>query len=265
MRVHPLLIVVALSAQASAATLVVTSSNDARLFSVDPANGATTPIGPMGTTETVSSLAWDPDGGVLYAATSNAPGHLLRIDPSSGASTVIGTIGLQGDNRVHGLAYSRTEHMLYSISPSTPTSTSLLSRIDPATAATQVVGTTPIPMVQGLDFGPNGQLYACTDNNNTGSIYTIDPATAQATLLFASRACQSLAFDPDTGQLFGLDNGFFAGDPTVLWRIDLNTGQPTSIAQLSGVHNGLGMEFIPAPSSGALLLCGLVALSRRRR
>jgi hypothetical protein len=49
-------------------------------------------------------------------------------------------------------------------------------------ASTQLVGSIPtFSSIVGLEFGTNGQMYACTFN---GHLYTVDPQTAQSNLVF---------------------------------------------------------------------------------
>lgn len=68
------------------------------LWTLDPATGAATLVGPTGLSS-LEGLAWNPGAHVLYAVTSCPPGAnatLVRIDRTSGAATPIGDTGLAG-------------------------------------------------------------------------------------------------------------------------------------------------------------------------
>lgn len=75
---------------AHAATLFATDMATDSLYSVNPATGAATGIGPLGFSS-VFGLAFAPDG-TLYGADVSTD-QLLTIDPATGAATAVGAFG----------------------------------------------------------------------------------------------------------------------------------------------------------------------------
>ncbi|HEX8203266.1 MAG TPA: DUF4394 domain-containing protein [Isosphaeraceae bacterium] len=89
-----------------------------------------------------------------------------------------------------------------------------LIRFDSATPGTLDLGPTPIANLQGgggetiigIDFRPaDGQLYAVTNAAGTGRLYTINPATAAATLRATLTAAAGDPFAGLVGTSFGVD------------------------------------------------------------
>jgi DNA-binding beta-propeller fold protein YncE len=116
-----------------------------------------------------------------------------------------------------------------------------LVRINSATAAVTPVGQTGLPFAGGLETGPDGTLYALDHTLHHYAIYTIDAATAEATLVGETDRVLfegGIAFAPD-GTLYGANTGnaFSAG----LAMIDPATGASEEIGRLAGMHDMSGL------------------------
>ena len=122
------------------------------------------------------------------------------------------------------------------------TDTGNLYQISTADASLSLIGNTGIPVPAELQFAPDGSLYCFTVGTNS-VLYTIDPNSAQATLIGPLGVGLvfegGLAFSPA-----GVAYGANAGTAVVpqLFRLDLSTGHATIIGTISGgLHdiNGL--------------------------
>ena len=159
MRVLPfalgLALVAASAARADAPLFLVDSPFDppqvTTIYSVDPATGAMTPVADLGSAYTPVLALAAADGRTLYAAGSDNTGTICQGNPM----------------------------------------TCLLLKIvlDPASttpASVQVIGPMqsagdPVGGVVGMSFRSDGVLFM--DSQSDNSLYTLDPATAQATLV----------------------------------------------------------------------------------
>lgn len=115
---------------------------------------------------------------------------------------------------------------------------------------------------------PAGRLIACLAGSDpdAGGLYSVDTVTGAASLITATRRLSSIAFHPETGELFGVENGVRFGDPSRLYKINPTTGDSTLIGIMPGINNALGMEFIvPAPGTMSLGVVTTAGLLRRRR
>lgn len=181
------------------------------LAGLDPATGLATSIGQLPFFS--PGLALTPDD-QLYAIQSGRPldsdefnrGYFLHeIDPATAASTLIGRIldtdgGMQSlEAGADGTLYSRDSRLG-------------LIRIDPATGAGTVVDpnpVTPVRLMQGLAFSPDGTLYGVKeefgdDPSFNTEIYTIDLTTGTATLVGVADPddTRGIAFVPEPRGLF---------------------------------------------------------------
>jgi hypothetical protein len=119
-------------------------------------------------------------------------------------------------------------------------------------------------------------LYTTNAGGNDASLYTVDPATGEATFVAEIRDVSGapvrltgLEFD-GAGNLFGLGRSAF-GD--TLLSIDATTGIATVVGDIGSLADDLrggsnlfnGLTFVPAPGAASVL--GLAALGavRRRR
>lgn len=78
---------------------------------------------------------------------------------------------------------------------------------------------------------------------------------------------RGLTLDPATGTLFATTAGTSTSAGTALYSV-VDTGAGSTFSLLATAPTGAvwrGVEFVPTPGAGALLGCGLLAASRRRR
>lgn len=123
-----------------------------------------------------------------------------------------------------------------------------LYRLNETTAELGLIGGTGLVDPGGLEFAPDGTLYATTHGSN-GGLYRIDPFTAAATLVggFGRFTFEgSIAFSADRAFVA---SGGSAGDAR-LFTVDLSNGQLTEVGSMGqGDFNGL----VVRPSDGRLI------------
>jgi hypothetical protein len=84
------------------------------LYTIDPATGATTLVGPTGLFNGRAGLAYDPETYVLYlnlgsAFIAGGPGNALyRVNPSTGLATLVGPNGSTAGSGIDGIAFVPT-------------------------------------------------------------------------------------------------------------------------------------------------------------
>jgi len=186
------------------------AATEARLVTIDPANGRVTVVGPFNagnagiTPATMGDLAFDSAGNLYGIGTVGGP-QLYRINPITGQATVVGSTGL-----------TSTEGGALAVSPAGVfygnASSARYGTYDSTTGAFTLI-TNPVEPVGGafasFDFSPNGVLYGLDlGPNTTGKpthLTTIDPATGTVTVLGPSVAqLDAIAFQvpvPEAGSL----------------------------------------------------------------
>jgi len=211
----------------------------------NPNNGDLLTVGALGLTGDVGSVAaFDINGqnNMAFAALNiggAATSDLDMINLTTGAATRINTIG--GGERVRGATLTpapvatvfglTADNQLVSFKPGTP------GTLDTAAPITGLQGG---ESVLGIDFRQtNGKLYAAT---SAGRIYTVDPATAAATLLSNLAADATDTTNPFTvltGTNFGVDFNPVAdrlrivSDAGQSLRINVDTGFVTTDTALN--------------------------------
>src|SRR5262245_31721726 len=168
----------------STSLYVLDAAGDSLQLQNPPNDGVLTPVGALGIGDIQSIAEFDINGlnNSAIAAVNLAgvaTSELDTVNLTTGAATKVNTIG--GGERVRGLAFVATpvasvfglttDNRLVGFKVTTP------GTFDTNTPITGLQGGESLI---GMDFRPsNGKLYAAT---NGGRIYTIDPATAVATL-----------------------------------------------------------------------------------
>ena len=213
-----------------------TTSN---LYTIDPATGAGTVVGPIGFA--VTGLAVHPSTGVLYGSTTNnsaaSPGSLITINKATGQGTLVGSFGASG--QTHGRSHLHVGRHALRLARSRyrqPVHVNL------ATGAGTQVGTSGLDTFgSGLAANASNILYYAGDGNR-GRFYTINRATGAPTQITATMSggsspddssISALAFSPG-GVLYGvvLDTKP-AAKPTVLVTINPANGVITDIVRAS--------------------------------
>ncbi|MFI5336032.1 MAG: PEP-CTERM sorting domain-containing protein [Opitutales bacterium] len=115
-----------------------------------------------------------------------------------------------------------------------------LYTLNPTTGVATLVGSHGVPDLFGLAYDAiNNTLYAATFFSPY-ALYSLDPNTGAATLVGSTGvALGSLAFNPGTGQLLGLNDG-----PGNLYQLNLLTGAATLLAS-PGSTNDSGLVYDP--------------------
>jgi DNA-binding beta-propeller fold protein YncE len=133
-----------------------TDSGSDRLFTINPATGVATVIGPLGPSgRDVSGLALDPGSGVLYglALRDSLPDLLVTIDQTTGLATPVGLTGTNSFSGLAGLAFDPDDGTLYM------TDGQFLYTVNPATGAATRIGDPQIgPFISGLAVRGSGAV-----------------------------------------------------------------------------------------------------------
>ncbi|MCH7849628.1 MAG: PEP-CTERM sorting domain-containing protein [Planctomycetes bacterium] len=113
----------------------------------------------------------------------------------------------------------------------------------------------PDDLFGGLDWHPNGNLYAYSQTNNL--LYTIDPVTGLAALVGGGgtqgETVTGMTYSPD-GNMYLIANGGSTG--TVLYTVDVNTGLASNRMELGGPAS-LPID-IAANSAGQLFVHDII-------
>ncbi len=255
-------VLLGLATKALGAPILWIDDNANRLGKVDVATGATTSVGIMPVSGTVTDIAFDPSGN-LWATTFTS---IYRINRDTAAATFVGNHGITFGNALvfdsGGTLYAAGGTTnLYTINTATGAGTSLgsmgfasagdlafnggdlflsattnqLVKVNIGTPSlSAAVGPLGVSEVFGLATGDDGVLYATADQN----VYSVNTLTGAAT--FAESWAGEIPF---LGEAFGTAFVTEAGAPP-------EEPPPTGA---------------PEPSSLALLAAGLLALAMRRR
>ena len=199
-------------------------SNTVELWSIDPATGAGTLIGPHGIIDQIDGLSVLPDPCMIG---TDLLSTLFNVDPASGAGTTPRTTGA---DRFVGLAMNDSGE-LYGLNAGAIPG---LYTIDPPSGVAALIGSLGVPdAAGGLDFDPvSGELFGV---GGASELFEINTATGTAAVVgplvdeFGDPILlAAMAFD-DVGDLFVLKAGtappeIYQVDPidaTVLDRVPL--------------------------------------------
>ena len=253
------------------AGLIGVSTRTDSLYSINPATGAATLIGPTGGNYAGVGLSYL--GGELFASDLllQIPPPVwnvqtARIDPSSGLSTPIGM--QNGSLNWHGLAADESLGLLYSIPTDQPNNP--LKTMTPI-GVTATIGTGTGIDGRGLAFDDaNRVLYAT--NSADESLYKVNISIGTSELvgpfgLGVDTSFSGLAYDEDN-QILYLNGGVDNISPLIgnLYSINVATGAASLIGS-NGVEfiDGLawitdGPQPIPEPATFGLVALGLLGL-----
>jgi WD40 repeat protein len=213
------------------------------LFTINPATGTPTPIGPIGFA--VTGLAFHPTTGILYGSTGGtapiSPNSIITINTLTGAGTLVGPTGLGGP--VADITF-RADGTLFGWSEGSDD----LVTIDTATGVGTVVSDSGLGTSgSGIAFSPGGVLFFTGEGGDNGLLRILDPVTGlpgATTALTGGPGGQlnALAFNAG-GTLFGADN--FAGGTLV--TIDTATGVVTAIGPVMAALDAIAFGPAAAP------------------
>lgn len=152
------------------------------LIEINPASGASTLIGSTNLSDIIEGgLAVDPTSGTLYGS-YNKDGvnqQLMTIDPTTGSATLLPT-GLPGDPSAMAFSLSGVLYVL-------DTGLETIVEIDKTDGST--ISSTPLSLALGGTAGmavdPDTGIFYVADGDSFGtdSLYTLEPATGQLTLV----------------------------------------------------------------------------------
>ncbi len=117
-----------------------TTCSSSTLYTINPADGSATPIGPITNGACIIDIAIAPTG-ELYGV-DIVSDSLIQIDPASGAGTVIGPLGIDA-NYAQGMDFDELTGTLYWAAYNSGAGQGELRVIDPATGASTLVGAFP--------------------------------------------------------------------------------------------------------------------------
>jgi DNA-binding beta-propeller fold protein YncE len=215
-----------------------------------------------GSPGTIGELTYDWANDVMYMSSSSNQ-NLMTVNPDTGAWTVIGQYGLGSNPVMHGLEYHSGTGKLYAMSGGSSHGYHLYD-INKTTGAATLIGTSPLTSFHNLGYDSINNIMYMT-NSNTDSLYTLNLATGQPTLvgpLGTSTNPNGLAFNHHTGTMYLVDNS-----TNNLYTVNLQTGAATVVGNL-GTSNFLSLAYyrpVPEPATLAALGLGAAILARRRR
>ncbi len=186
------------------------------LGSIDRTTGAWTTIGSQGISGSITGLAFDPVGGVLYGC-SPSNNSLYTLDRSTGFATLVGPTGF---SNINGLAFDTSTNTLYC----TDLNNNALFTVDVATGSgTLVAVMSNTTSVEGLAYDPA-----------TDTLYGLDDTAERIVILDRSTgAAQPL---PNPIGVSGLWRGLtWDASLGVLWATRVNPGQLYSVDPATGI------------------------------
>lgn len=255
-----------LVANTASAQLFAVSNEDVNgtnLLTLDKTNGmviTTTPLDIGG----VSGLTFDATSQTLYGFDS-LNFDVVEIDTTTGNTAVVADLNFL----LNAIAFDTTTNVLIGIDSEVNQN---LFSIDTDTGlATEGLLVSTNGGIQGLTFDDSGRLLA-TDVN-LDRLVSIDTSSGNQTNLLDLAPAGfprmfSLAFDPTTGSLFGVDAPVGQDE---LARFDpLGPGfDGSSVGLITGSTNIVSLAFsgqsnVPEPSSATMVVVGLLALCYKR-
>ena len=248
------------------------------LYRINPANGDTVLVGPIGF-DGVTGLEILPDGRLVASANADTDSKiavLIEIDMDTGAGSLIGTLGDDNNpgecGRMPDIALNSTTGQLYGYADSCNGSGDSLFLINPDNADATFIGPS------GFNGGGNGLAIRPGTSDIFGTpidasgLITLDPITGTGTVIPASvgnvpNRINALDFNPETGVLYGsfLDANNIVGLGTENYLVTISTSDG-STAFLGRTVPGLdAIVFVegifPVASIPTLSEWGLIAMA----
>lgn len=150
-----------------------------------------------------------------------------------------------GGNGLHGLAYDPTTNVMYGASSSN------LFTVDMNTGAQTLVGSFRITegLMIAIAFDGEGNLYGNELDGTNDKLYSIDPSTAEATLIgplgININWAQDMAYDIDNGILYL--SAYLVYEGGYLCTCNVTTGACTRVGRFQGGSEitGFAIPYIP--------------------
>ena len=254
------------------ATAYSGSHSAATLYSISPATGAATAVGPIGFNQ-VGVLAFAPNG-ALYGVGRNGADKwvLLKIDLITGAGTAVGPTGLE--TSFQDIAF-RSDGTLfgYRRSLGQKSKTGLVYSIDTNTGAGRLAGnvTGGFEDSAPVAFSSENALYT-VNQRSLGTIAGANGGTVTAlhyspSFSGAPSQANAVKFDSSTGMLWALVGTSGGAGGNYVATIDVTTGAVAPVGQTNvGLHSlaiephDFGPPPTPLPSSLIFMISGVLAL-----
>jgi len=245
----------------------VSNNVTSRLVTIDPATGAGTVVGEIGSGQNFSTagLAYDPLTDTLFG---NVGRQLLSINPATGVGTSLGFIEFNTgfSLQLDSLAFDVTTNTLLGFDTNTNNLLTIDLRSAPLAPLATQIGPTGFGNIRGLTFDPSGTLFGVHLGNE---LITINPATGAGTSVGSTgvSGLSGLASDSSSNTLFSANSVFGIGPQLI--SIDPMTGSATVVGPI-GIAGVSSLVYVPAvipePSSLVLLsLAGLAMFGARKR
>lgn len=260
-----ILLLSAVAQRASADVYYAATGDDASvgiLYTLDPATGAATPVGPLVDTSAhiylMTGMDFQPGTHVLYGSTTllspTNPGHLVTIDPATGLVTDIGSFGVPSTfadiafDPTTGIFYgvqSADDHWLYTINLTTG-------------AATKVgVGNKADYGGDGLAVTAGGTMFNTPDGNynptfGAPTIRTVNKTDGTETFVAflnggpTPRNIDAMKFD-SSGTLFGIQTDHNSHTNLVL--INTTSGLLTTVGPSASSLDALAILLAVPPDA----------------
>jgi hypothetical protein len=219
------------------------SATTSDLYTLDPATGIATSIGPTG--YALTGLALRPSDGVLFGATSTQsashPFSLITIDTTTGAGTLVGAFGFS--SALGDIAFS-SDDTLYGFRPDTRT----LHTVNTSTGvATPVSGTpvvAPSAFGMGCSFDSSDIFYVFAKRGDV-PFYIVDPSTGTPTTQTSLSSPYTLMVVAAAS--FDTNDALWAviNESGPIWHlsiIDVGTGVVTDVATIDNYFDALAWK-----------------------
>jgi dipeptidyl aminopeptidase/acylaminoacyl peptidase len=156
------------------------SSFDQDLHVVDVESGEMRHVTPHEGTVRYLGPEWGPDGDAVYVATDRASDtcRLERLDLDSATFEVVES---GGDWEVDGVAVHESGRVVYSRNVDGYTELNVGTLADPVTVDPDPAPALPPGVAGGVDFGPDGERFACSASGDTANtnVYVVSAATGE--------------------------------------------------------------------------------------
>lgn len=255
--------VLALAAVAASNTLdatpilIASTFTTGQFYSIDPVSGAQTLIGTLADRSSGLSSA----NNNLYQWVQGLNNQIRQIDPATlavvNAIAFPFLVGGEGGFAVQSgaqFAYLALGNNFY--------------RLDLATGTATTLTTTLSQVLDGLEFGSDGNLYALGQNfNTTQRIYRVDTATGALTQVLDTGIVNNAGGAVVSGLAAHPDGRLFATLNERIYAINLGTSSVTLVSDMSGIDiSGLAIidtAAVPEPSTWTMLAVAGAVLARK--
>lgn len=232
------------------------SGGAATLYTIDPATGVATAVGPIGFAQ-VGALAFALDGSTLYGVgfdSGSGESILITIDTATGAGTLVGSLGVTDFAQdiafrpADGTLFAYVEGSIYTINVGTGAATLVGDTGDfPDGNAIAFQGSTLLLSNSG-GGGANGTLQSI--NQSTGAVSDVVDLTYASGFSTDNPRAAGMKFDPATGTLFAaIITGSGGTSTRYLGTINTTTGAVTDVGTSVAGLDAIAIAGIAPPAA----------------